>query len=88
MKTPRVLPLLPVALLVVVAGCGSTTPSPTGPIVAATPTVATSPTPTVTPVATPAATPAPSAATPSATAAQPATAGWPVYHLDASAPAT
>jgi outer membrane protein assembly factor BamB len=83
MKTPRVLPLLPVALLVVVAGCGSTTPSPTGPIVAATPTVATSPTPTVTPVATPAATPAPSAATPSATAAQPATAGWPVYHLDA-----
>jgi outer membrane protein assembly factor BamB len=81
MKTRPAQALLPIALLAIVAGCGSTTPSPTGPAATPTPIVAASATPTS---ATPAtATPTPSGPAPSATPAQSTAADWPVYHLDA-----
>lgn len=78
MKTHRSLALLPISIALIVAGCGST---PT-----LTPTTSFSPVPgptSATPVATlsPAASIGPGvSATPSS---QPATADWPVYHLNA-----
>ncbi len=86
MKTRQA--LLSIVVAVIVAGCGSTTPSPTGPVATPTPTAGASATPLVGPSLTLAATPSaaiptPSTATPSATPAAQAAADWPVYHLDA-----
>jgi outer membrane protein assembly factor BamB len=79
MKTRPALALLPIALLVIVAGCGSTTPSPTGSAATTTPTVVTSATPTV--QQSPSVQPSPTAQ-PTPTG-QPIAADWPLYHLDA-----
>ena len=86
MNTHRALALLPVALLVIVAGCGSSNPTPTGSAVSA-PALGSSATPAV-------AAPTPSgsggglsssvpSAVPSAGTVPSTAADWPVYHLDA-----
>lgn len=73
MKIRRPHPILFIALAIIVVGCGSTNPTPTAP--PATPTATATATPTAAPTASPKPLPSPSPSTP-------ATADWPVYHLD------
>jgi polyvinyl alcohol dehydrogenase (cytochrome) len=77
MKTVPRLPILPIALAMMVAACGSsasTTPAPSE-APSASP-IASAPTPSATPSTAPIATPS------SSSAANPAAADWPMYHLD------